>query len=105
MNRNERIENIKLEIKYLIENSVYFKVSDIIDLQDDNIVEDILKCIPNNAIEEYAEDYLDMIDSYDAIDCVVYDYDLETVLNEYSIILNASPVFIMSVSFNSLLSL
>ena len=41
MNRNESIENIKLEIKYLIENSAFFKVSDVIDLQDGYIIEDI----------------------------------------------------------------
>lgn len=83
MNTNERIENIKLEIKYLIENSAFFKVSDVIDLQDGYIIEDILKRIPNIYIEEYAEDYLDMIDSDNALDCVVYDYDLEIVLDRY----------------------
>lgn len=83
MNTHERIKDIKLEIKYLIENSAFFKVSDVIDLQDNDIVEDILKHIPNMHIEEYAEDYLSMIDSVDALDCVIHDYDLETILDRY----------------------
>ena len=43
-----------------------------------------LKQLFLQAKSEYAEDYLDMIDSYDAIDHVIDEYDLETLLNEYN---------------------
>lgn len=84
MNTNERIEDIKSEIKYLIENSAFFKVSDVINLRDSAIIADVLNNIPNMYIEEYAEDYLDMIDSYNAIDRVIDEYDLETILDKYN---------------------